>query len=52
MSVIRQLEGLYFMYTFVYFNLFNGVSSLAAVFLYKENRFRILKTNYSNFMPT
>lgn len=36
MSVIRQLEGLYFMYTFVHFNLFNSVSSLTAVFYIKK----------------
>ena len=39
MSVIRQLEGLYFMYTFADFNLCNGVSSLTAVF------FNIKKTD-------
>lgn len=44
MSVIRQLEGLYFMYTLVHFNLFNSVSSLTVFFFsYKENRFRILE---------
>lgn len=52
MSVIRQLQGLYFMYISADFNLFNGVSSLTAVFFnIKKNRFRTLKTNYSNCMP-
>lgn len=50
MSVIKQVQGLYFMYISADFNLFNGVSSLTAVF-FNINRFRTLKTNYSNCMP-